>query len=199
MCQAMWGADGRHSHYCNSLHWKTKLEERCERLYRDLRHNRHRGLHLPSRLAAVPQAFPLCLSAPSVLGQPLGLGLPHVWTFWFGDSSITEGTLICELLLLKSLWQHLVCNPLGFALPPSPPCSPLTPRQYPSPQERLCQEAASAWIFYSHTVNSWTKGYVQAWGWENKWKETGHYCKYTSLKLSWEVSTTPSQPVQPMW
>lgn len=121
MCQAMWGADGRHSHYCNSLHWKTKLEERCERLYRDLRHNRHCGLHLPSRLAAVPQAFPLCLSAPSVLGQPLGLGLPHVWTFWFGDSSITEGTLICELLLLKSLWQHLVCNPWALHSHPHPP------------------------------------------------------------------------------
>lgn len=85
MCQAMWGADGRHSHYSNSLHWKTKLEERCERLYRDLRHNRHRGLHLPRRLAAVPRAFPLCLSSPSVLGQPIGLGLPHLWTFWFGE------------------------------------------------------------------------------------------------------------------
>lgn len=152
MCQAMWGADGRHSHYCNSLHWKTKLEERCERLYRDLRHNRHRGLHLPSHLAAVPQAFPLCLSAPSVLGQPIGLGLSHWWTFWFGD--LIPYQRKPELLLLKSLRQHMMCNHLGFALPPSPPCSPLSWWQHPSPQARLCQEAATAWTFCSHAVNS---------------------------------------------
>lgn len=122
MCQAMWGADGRHSHYCDSLHWKTKLEEGCERLYRDLRHNRHRGLHLPSRLAAVTQAFPQCTFTPCVLGQHVGL--PNLGVFLFGDlTPHPKKADDVRCYSLKVSRHNLMCNCPGFALPPLSACS----------------------------------------------------------------------------
>lgn len=157
MCQAMWGADGRHSHYCDSLHWKTKLEEGRERLYRDLRHNRHHGLHLPSRFAAVAQAFPPRSLTPCTLGQPMRLGLPNLRAFLSGDlipHPKKPKTLSCYSLkasdkipraTASDLHSHprpLALLPLGSRIRPHGHCS----------HRRLLQPGPSALVLLTAKV-----------------------------------------------